>query len=108
MKLLAPAVVSIALSVASLSAFAMTNADYYGEATNPAAAVRTIVVEANTRSVNVAKGESVKIVANGQEFAWHFNGTLPTFNLKQIVPQGAIAQDVSVYIAPASCGAPGI
>jgi hypothetical protein len=108
MKLLVPAVTSIALSVASLSALAMTNADYYGEAASPAAAVRTVVVGPNTRWVNVDQGENVKIVANGQEFAWHFNGTLPTFNLKQIVPQGAIAQDVSVYIAPASCGAPGI
>jgi len=108
MKLFAPAVVSIALSVASLSASAMTNADYYGDATNPAAAVRTIVVGPNTRSVNVARGETVKIVANGQEFAWHFDGTLPTFNLKQILPQGAITQDVYVYVASAGPGASGI
>jgi hypothetical protein len=107
MKLLVPAVVSIALSVASLSAFAMTNADYYGEAINPAAAVRTIVVGPNTRWVNVDQGEIVKIVANGQEFAWHFDGTLPTFNLKQIDPRGAIDQDVSVYIAPSRASASG-
>jgi hypothetical protein len=108
MKLLVSAVASIALSVASLSAFAiMTIADYYGEATNPAAAVRTIVVGPNTRSVNVDQGEIVKIVANGLEFAWHFDGTLPTFKLKQIAPQGAIAQDVSVYIAPSRAGASG-
>jgi hypothetical protein len=107
MKLLVPAVVSISLSVASLSASAMTNADYYGEATNPAAAVRTIVVGPDIRSVNVTRGDIVKIIASGQEFAWHFDGTLPSFNLKQIAPQGAIAQDVSVYIAPAVCSAPG-
>ena len=107
MKLLAPAVVSIALSVASLSASAMTNADFYGEATNPAAAVRTIVVGPNTRWVNVDQGEIVKIVANGQEFAWDFDGTLPTFNLKQIAPQGAIAEDVTVYIARSRAAASG-
>ena len=99
MKLLIPAVASIALSVASLSAFAMTDADYYGEATNPAAAERTIVVGPTTQYVNVNKGEIVKIVANGQEFAWDFDGVLTSFNLKQIAPQGAIDQNVSVYIA---------
>jgi hypothetical protein len=109
MKLLVPAVVSISLSAASLSASAVTNADYYyGEATNPAAAVRTIVIGPDIRSVNVTRGDIVKIVASGQEFAWHFDGTLPSFNLKQIAPRGAIAQDVSVYIAPAACGAPGV
>jgi len=108
MKLLAPAVVSIALSVASLSASAMTNADYYGEASSPAAAMRTIVVGPNTRKVGVNQGEIVTIVANGQEFSWHFDGTLPSFNLKQIVPQGAIDQEVTVYIAAARVGASGI
>jgi hypothetical protein len=102
MKLLIPAVASIALSVASLSAFAMTDADYYGEAASPTAAERTIDVGPNTRWVNVDQGEIVKFVANGQEFAWDFDGTLPNFNLKQIAPQGAIDQDVPVYIAPSA------
>jgi hypothetical protein len=99
MKLLVPAVASIVLSVASLSAFAMTNADYYGEAASPAAAVRTIDIGPNTHWVNLEKGEIVKFVANGQEFTWDFDGTLPSFDLKQIAPQGAIDQNVSVYIA---------
>jgi heavy-metal resistance protein CzcE len=107
MKLLAPAVVSITLSVANLSASAMTNADYYGEAANAAAAVRTIVVGPNTRWVNVDQGEIVKIVANGQEFTWDFDGTLPTLNLKQIAPQGAVVKDVTVYIASSRAGASG-
>jgi hypothetical protein len=108
MKLLIPAVASIALSVASLSAFAMTNADYYGEATSAAAAERTIVVGPTTKNVNVDHGEIVKFVANGQEFVWDFDGTLPSFNLKQIAPEGAVGQDVTVYIAPADNGASGI
>ena len=69
MKLLAPAVVSITLSVATLSALAMTDADFYGEATQPAAASRTIVIGPNSRWVNVDQGEIVKFVVNGQEFA---------------------------------------
>lgn len=107
MKLLVSAVVSIALSAASLSASAMTNADYYGEATNPAAAARTIVVGPGTRWVNVDQGEIVKIVVNGQEFAWDFDGTLPTFNLKQIAPQGFIVKDVTVYVASSRANASG-
>jgi len=102
MKLLIPAVASVALAVASLSAVAMTNADYYGEPADPAAAARTVVLGPNARSMNVDRGEIVKIVVNGQEFAWDFDGTLPTFDLKQIAPQGAVNQDVGVYIGPSA------
>jgi hypothetical protein len=102
MKHFVPAVASIALSVASLSAFALTDADRYGEAVTPTAAVRTIVVGPNTHAINVDKGEIVKIVANGQEFAWDFNGTLRSFNLNQIAPQGAAVQNVAVYVAPSA------
>jgi membrane protease subunit (stomatin/prohibitin family) len=93
------AVAVLALSAASLSAFALTNADRYGEAASPAAADRTIVIDANTRSVNVNHGEIVKFVANGQEFTWEFDGVPQAFDLKQVAPQGAIDHDVSVYMA---------
>jgi hypothetical protein len=98
MKML-KAVAVLALSAASLSALAMTNADRYGEMADPAAAVRTIVIGANTKWVNVNHREIVKIVANGKEFAWDFDGVAQSFNLKQIAPEGAIAQDVEVYVA---------
>jgi membrane protease subunit (stomatin/prohibitin family) len=93
------AVAVLALSAASLSAFALTNADRYGEVASPAVADRTIVVDANTRSVNVNHGEIVKFVANGQEFTWEFDGVPQTFDLKQVAPQGAIDHHVSVYMA---------
>jgi hypothetical protein len=93
------AVAVLALSAASLSAFALTNGDRYGEAASPAVADRTIVIDANTRSVNVSHGEVVKFVANGQEFTWDFDGLPQSFDLKQVAPQGAIDHDVSVYIA---------
>ena len=102
MKLLIPAVASVALAVASLSAVAMTNADYYGEPADPAAAARTVVLGPNARSMNVDRGEIVKIVVNGQEFAWGFDGTLPALNLKQIAPQDATDKDVRVYIGPSA------
>ena len=93
------AVAALALSAASLSAVAMTNADRYGEAASPAAAERTIVIGPNTRWVNVNHGEIVKFVANGQEFTWEFDGVPQSFDLKQVAPQGAIDHDVSVYMA---------
>jgi hypothetical protein len=93
------AVAALALSAASLSAVAMTNADRYGEAASPAAAERIIVIGPNTRWVNVNHGEIVKFVANGREFAWDFDGVPQTLDLKQIAPQGAIDHDVRVYIA---------
>src|SRR5258706_585978 len=93
------AVVALALSAASLSAFAVTSTDRYGEAATPAAAQRTIVIGANTRSVNVNHGEVVKFVANGQEFTWDFDGVPQAFDLKQVAPQGALDHDVRVYIA---------
>lgn len=98
MKKFIPAVAVVALSAASLSAVAMTDADRNGEAVSPAVATRTIVIGPNTRWVNVTHGEIVKFVSNGQEFAWDFDGTLNIVNLKQIAPQGAIAQNVSAYV----------
>ncbi len=98
LTLLIPAVASIALSVASLSAFALSDADLYGEAASPAAATRTIVVGPNTRWVNVTHREIVKLVVNGQELVWNFNGTLPSFKLGAIYSRDAAAQNVTVYI----------
>jgi Heavy-metal resistance protein CzcE len=92
------AVAVLALSAASLSAFALTNGDRIGEAASPATADRTIVIDANTRSVNVNHGETVKFVANGQDFTWDFDGVSQSFDLKQAAPQGAIDQDVRVYV----------
>ena len=93
------AVAALALSTASLSAFALTNADRYGEAASPADAERTIVIRPNTRFVNVSHGETVKFVANGREFAWDFDGVPQSFDLKEVAPQGAIDHNVRVYIA---------
>src|SRR5437016_914939 len=99
MKTLVKAVAVLALSAASLSAVALTNADLYGEAASPAAAERTIVIGANTRFVNVNHGEIIKFVANGREFAWDFDGVPQAFDLKQVAPQGALDHNVRVHIA---------
>ena len=101
-----PAVASIALFAVSLSAFALNDADSYGRAANPAAANRTIVVGPNTRYVNVTRDEIVKLVVNGQEFAWHFDGTLSSFKLSAIGSRDAVAQNVTVYVAIAETQKP--
>ena len=93
------AIGSIVLSAASLSAFALDDSDSYGTAASPAAAKRTIVVGPNARHVNVTRGEIAKLVVNGQEFAWHFDGTLSSFKLSAIDSRDAIAQNVTVYVA---------
>jgi len=68
-------------------------------------AERTIVVDDNTKWVNVHKGETVKFMANGREFAWAFDG-LPegenwaSFELSRIAPPGALHRNVLVYISP--------
>ena len=107
MKLLVLPVAALALSAASLTALALTNADRYGEAASPAAVERTIVIGPNTVWVNVKRGEIVKFVANGQEFAWKFDGMLNSFNLKEIAPQAAIAPDVRVSIEISAADAAG-
>ena len=105
LKLLIPAVASIALSVASLYAFA-ADADLYGKEASPAAAKRTVVVEPNTRHVNVTHYEIVKLVVNGQELAWHFDGTLASFKLGAMDPRFAAVQNVTVYIGMAESERP--
>ena len=106
LALLVPAVASIALSVASLSALALSDADRYGSAASPAAATRTIVVGPNTRWVNVTCGETVKLVVNGQELVWHFDGMLTSFKLGAIDSRDAVAQNVTVYVAIAEAMKP--
>jgi hypothetical protein len=98
LKRFIPAVASIMLSAASLSAFALEDADLYGKAASPAAATRTIVVGPNTRHVNVTRGECVKLVVNGQELVWHFDGTQSSFKLGAIDSRVAAARNVTVYV----------
>jgi len=100
MKLFVPTLAALALSAASLSAVALTYGDLYGEPAEASLADRTIVVTSNTKFVNVKHGEVVKIVAGGKEFAWAFDGIERPFELAKIAPQGAIGQNVRVYIEP--------
>ena len=97
MKLLLPAVASLTLSVASVSAFALTTGDMYGE---PAAADsaydRTIVVTPQTRFINVTHGEIVNLRVGGKDIGWNFDGVSgQPFDLSKIAPE---AGNVRVYV----------
>jgi len=97
MKLLVTSVVSTLL-VASMSAHALTSSDLFGAPAQPAAADRTIVVDGNTKWLNVTKGEIVDLKVNGKEFAWEFDGIQNVFALNQVTPEGLLDHPVTVYV----------
>ena len=102
MKPFVPTVIALTLSVASLAAGAVQpRPDLFGEPVSTTDAQRVIVVDDNTKWVNVNHREVVKFVVQGREFAWAFDG-MPSgsFDLNQIAPAGTLARTVRVYIAP--------
>jgi len=97
-----PTVIALTLSVASLAAVAaQPRADLFGEPVSTADARRVIVINDNTKWVNVNHRDVVKFVVQGREFAWAFDG-MPSgsFDLNQIAPAGTLARTVEVYVAP--------
>lgn len=102
MKPFVPTVIALTLSVASLAAGAvLPRPDLFGEPVSTTDAQRVIVVNDDTKWVNVNHREVVKFVVQGREFAWAFDG-MPSgsFDLNQIAPAGTLARTVRVYIAP--------
>jgi len=105
-KLLLPAVAALTLSAASVSAFALTTGDMYGE---PAAADasydRTIVVTPQTKYINVTRGEVVNLKVAGKDIAWNFDGVSgQPFDLARIAPEGAVDHPVRVYMSSGADG----
>ena len=88
------------LSAASLSAFALTTGDMYGEpATGDYVANRTIVVTPQTKFINVTHGEVVNLKIGGKEIAWNFDGVAgQPFDLAEIAPEAALDHKVQVYV----------
>lgn len=89
-----------AATVASLSAHALTPSDLNGMASPMTSAQRTIVIDANTRFVNVAHGETVHFVNNGVNVTWTFDGIKPVLPLSTLFPTDAALGQIEVYIAP--------
>ena len=101
MKLFVPVVAALTLSAASLAVNAsMTQADVFGNPAQASAAQRTIVIDAKTRWITVERGDVVKFVANGQEFAWAFNGLASSFELNRVAPSGVLDRNLKVYVWP--------
>jgi hypothetical protein len=119
MKPLFRSIAVLALSAASLSAFAsMKPSDLFGEpaqapsterAIYTALADRTITVTGDTKWVNVNHYEVVRFVSNGREFTWYFDGVAQPrpFNLTEIAPAGFLNHSVTVYVAPSESDFPG-
>jgi ABC-type Fe3+-hydroxamate transport system substrate-binding protein len=97
-KLLIPAVAALTLSAASISAFALTTGDMYGEpAAADAAYDRTIVVTPQTKYINVTHGEVVNLKIGDKEVAWNFDGVSgQPFDLAKITPDAD--HKVQVYV----------
>ena len=101
MKRIIRTLAMLTLSTASLTGIAkITEADMLGNAAQPSAAQRTIVIDNKTKWITVEHDEVVRFLSNGQEFAWTFEGMSSSFALNKIAPNGALDRDLTVYVWP--------
>jgi len=101
MNRLIPTLALLTLSAASLTTTAkVTEADMLGNAAQPSAAQRTIVIDNKTKWITVEHDEVVRFLSNGQEFAWTFKGMSSSFDLNKIAPAGALDRALKVYVWP--------
>jgi hypothetical protein len=95
----------LALSIVlCLPAACATRTDYvdlFGEPAAPGAAQRTIVIQPDTRYVNVEGGQVVRFIAGDKEFAWNFfvARTVNSFDLNEVAPPGILAHTVRAYVS---------
>ncbi|WP_332875862.1 CzcE family metal-binding protein [Massilia sp. S19_KUP03_FR1] len=86
--------------LASDGAFALTAADQYGSPAGAQFTQRTIVIDSQTRYLNVIHGETVTIRSGNGSINWYFDGIGVTFDLAKIMPAAATGQMVRVYVEP--------
>jgi len=102
-KLLLPLVTTMTFAAAGTAFAGVTQEQVRGNAvSNDVRADRVIVVDANTRHVNVTGGSTVRFVVGGQSFTWNFqNGTANVipFDLQLIAPKGLLDHAVTAYVA---------
>jgi len=71
----------------------------YGSAADLQDVQRVVVLQPDTRWVNVSQGESVRFVIGATQFAWRFDGRDGrSFDLQIVAPPGALARSVMVYV----------
>jgi len=101
MKRIIRTLAMLTLSAASLTTNAkITEADVLGNAAQPSAALRTIVIGDKTKWITVEHDEVVRFLSNGREFAWTFKGMSSSFDLNEIAPAGALDRTLKVYVWP--------
>lgn len=97
------AVITPILYATAMSSIAAPPGPEYAGAPAPTtAADYTVNLTSATKYVNVDRGDTVRFVAGGQQFAWNFNSADTTWavSLRDIAPPGVIGRDVIVYISP--------
>ena len=100
-KLSSATAVALILSGLSVSAFAASPPlALLGDAAPAAMSSRTIVIQPDTKYVNVTGGDTVKFSAGDKSFAWSFDvpRTVTSFDLNQVAPQGVLDHPVRVYV----------
>ena len=101
MNRLIPTLALLTLSTASLTTTAkVTDADMLGNAAQPSAAQRTIVIDDRTKWITVEHDEVVRFLSNDQEFAWTFKGISSSLDLNKVAPAGALDRTLKVYVWP--------
>lgn len=89
-----------------LSACAYQNSErpiaLLGDPAPPAAATKSILIQPDTKWVNVTGGDIVKFVVGEKTFAWAFNvaSNVDAFELNRVAPPGILDHRVVAYVAP--------
>lgn len=92
---------STALMASAQAADTGATAANYGTLVPATAAARTIVINSDTKWVNVENGETVQFKIGGQAFTWNvstYSGET-SFDLNAIAPAGVKLGSVRVYVA---------
>ncbi|HYD59135.1 MAG TPA: CzcE family metal-binding protein [Noviherbaspirillum sp.] len=102
MKLPASQIVAVIL----LSACGHLNPDvptsFLGDPAPVEAAGSTIVIQPDTKWVNVTGGDIVRFDVAGKSFAWAFNvaAGVTNFDLAKVAPPGVLNRPLQAYVAP--------
>jgi hypothetical protein len=101
MKQRSPFLATLGL-LAAMAAHADVPTRLLGDVVPVAQATRTIQIAPATRYVNVFRGETIRFLANGQQFGYFFDGAQDedSFDLRQVAPPGILDHPVVAYISP--------
>lgn len=91
-----------ALTLVCALAFAHAHAaSPSGSPAAESATQRTIMLQPDTRHINVTRGETVTIVRDGQRFSWHVDtdSNVTVFALAAIAPKEMAVEGIKVYVA---------